>query len=43
LKLVYMALPEASRKWTMPSVGWDAALNPFAIMFAERMPGAAKK
>jgi putative transposase len=43
LKLVYMAIHEASRKWTMPIVGWKAALNHFAIMFAERMPGAAKK
>ena len=43
LKLVYMAIHEASRKWTMPIVGWKAALNHFAIMFAERMPGAARK
>jgi putative transposase len=43
LKLVYMAIHEASRKWTMPIVGWKAALNHFAIMFAERMPGAGKK
>jgi putative transposase len=43
LKLVYMAIHEASKKWTMPIVGWKAALNHFAIMFAERMPGAAKK
>ena len=43
LKLVYMAIHEASRKWTMPIVGWKAALNHFAILFAERMPGAEKK
>jgi putative transposase len=43
LKLVSMAIHEASRKWTMPIVGWKAALNHFAIMFAERMPGAGKK
>ena len=43
LKLVYMAIHEASRKGTMPIVGWKAALNHFAILFAERMPGAAKK
>ena len=43
LKLVYMAIHEASRKWTMPIVGWKAALNYFAILFAERMPGAGKK
>jgi putative transposase len=43
LKLVSMASHEASKRWTMPIVGWKAALNPFAIMFAERMPGAGKK
>jgi putative transposase len=43
LKLVYMAIHEASKKWTMPIVGWKGALNHFAILFAERMPGAVKK
>ena len=43
LKLVYMAIHEASRKWTMPIVGWKGAWNHFAILFAERMPGAGKK
>jgi putative transposase len=43
LKLVYMAIHEASKKWTMPIVGWKAALNHFAILFAERMPGVGKK
>jgi len=43
LKLVFMAIHEASKKWTMPIVGWKAALNHFAILFAERMPGAGKK
>ena len=42
LKLVSLAIPEASQKGTMPIVGWQAALNPFGIMFAERMPGAGK-
>ena len=38
LKLVYLAIHEASKKWTMPIVGWKEALNHFAIMFDGRMP-----
>lgn len=38
LKMVYLAIHEASKKWTMPIVGWKAALNHFAIMFEGRMP-----
>lgn len=38
LKLVYLAVHEASKKWTMPIVGWKAALNHFAIVFEGRMP-----
>jgi putative transposase len=38
LKLVYLAIHEASRKWTMPIVGWKAALNHFAIAFEGRIP-----
>jgi putative transposase len=43
MKLVYMAIHEASKRWTMPIVGWKAALNHFAIVFADRMPGGVKK
>lgn len=38
LKLVYMAIHEASKKWTMPIRKWKEALNHFAIMFEGRMP-----
>jgi transposase-like protein len=38
LKMVYLAIHEASRRWTMPIVGWKAALNHFAILFENRMP-----
>ncbi|HUR52529.1 MAG TPA: IS256 family transposase [Gemmataceae bacterium] len=38
LKLVYPAIHEASERWTMPIVGWKAALNHFAIVFEGRMP-----
>jgi transposase-like protein len=38
LKLVYLAIHEASKKWTMPIIGWKAALNHFALVFEGRMP-----
>jgi transposase-like protein len=38
LKIVYMAIREASRKWTMPIHHWKQALNYFAILFEDRMP-----
>jgi transposase-like protein len=38
LKLVYMAIQEASKRWTMPIRRWKEALNHFAIMFEGRMP-----
>jgi putative transposase len=38
IKLVYMAIHEASKKWTMPIPNWKAALNHFAILFEDRMP-----
>ena len=37
LKLIYMAILEASKKWTMPIRDWKAALNRFTIQFEERM------
>ncbi len=37
-KSIYMAINEASKKWTMPIPKWKPALNHFAIMFEERMP-----
>jgi putative transposase len=41
LKLVYLAIHEASKKWTMPIGGWKAALNHFALMFEDRLPATA--
>lgn len=38
LKIVFMAIREASRKWTMPIRKWKEALNHFAIMYESRMP-----
>ena len=43
LKLVYMAVHEASKKWTMPIHHWKQALNHFAIMFEGRMPELTSK
>jgi putative transposase len=38
LKIMFMAIREASRKWTMPIRKWKEALNHFAIAFEGRMP-----
>ena len=43
LKLVYMAISEASKKWTKPIHNWKAALNHFAILFEDRMPELISK
>jgi hypothetical protein len=43
LTLVYLAIHEASKRWTMPIRGWKAALNHFAILFEDRLPGRGKK
>ena len=38
LKLVFMAIREASQKWTKAIHHWKQALNHFAIIFEGRMP-----
>jgi putative transposase len=38
IKLIFMAINEASKKWTMPIHHWKEALNHFAIMFEKQMP-----
>jgi len=38
LKIIFMAIREASRKWTMPIRHWKQALNHFAILFEGRLP-----
>ena len=37
-KLLYLALNNISRKWTMPIHDWKAPLNRFTIQFEDRMP-----
>ena len=36
-KVVYLAIEEASSKWTMPIHNWKAALNRFMIEFEDRL------
>ena len=38
LKLIFMAIREASKKWTKPIPKWKDALNHFAILFEDRLP-----
>lgn len=38
LKLMYLALKNAAKKWTMPIRSWGQALNQFSIMFGDRVP-----
>ena len=37
-KLIYLAVQNISKKWTMPIQNWKAALNQFAILFENRVP-----
>lgn len=37
-KLMYLALRNASKKWTMPIPDWKKAINQFAIHFENRVP-----
>tara|TARA_B110000046_G_C12983749_1_gene394618 strand:+ start:88 stop:1383 length:1296 start_codon:yes stop_codon:yes gene_type:complete len=37
-KLLYLALRNIEKKWTMPIHNWKQALNQFAIIFADRFP-----
>jgi putative transposase len=37
-KLLYLALRNIAKKWTMPVHDWKAALNRFAIIFEDRLP-----
>jgi transposase-like protein len=38
VKLVFMALQNISKRWTMPLRDWGAALNQFAITYGPRVP-----
>ena len=38
LKVIYLAIQNIAKKWTMPIRDWKPALNRFAIEFADRFP-----
>lgn len=38
MKVLYLAIGRASKKWTMPIRNWGAALQRFAIEFGNRVP-----
>jgi transposase-like protein len=38
VKLVFMALQNISKKWTMPLRDWGSALNKFSIIYGPRVP-----
>jgi putative transposase len=37
IKIVYLAINEASKKWTMPVRNWKSAMNRFMIEFEDRL------
>ena len=37
IKVVYLAIQEASKRWTMPIRNWKPALNRFMIEFEDRL------
>jgi transposase-like protein len=38
MKLVFMALQNISKKWTMPLRDWGEAINQFSIIYGPRVP-----
>ena len=36
-KVIFLAIQDASKKWTMPIRNWKAALNHFMIVFDDRL------
>ncbi len=37
MKVIYLAIQSASKKWTMPIRNWKAAMNRFIIEFEEQL------
>jgi putative transposase len=37
MKVIYLAVEAASKKWTMPIRNWKLALNRFIIEFEDRL------
>ena len=40
-KILYLALRNISKKWTMPIQNWSGAMNQFAILFENRLPSGS--
>ena len=40
-KILYLALKNISKRWTMPIQNWSGAMNQFAILFENRLPGGS--
>jgi transposase-like protein len=38
MKVIYLAIENASKKWSMPLCDWKPAINQFMIMHLDRMP-----
>ena len=38
MKILYLALHQISKKWTMPIRDWKQAMSQFMILFADRVP-----
>ena len=38
LKLLWLGLQSAAKKWTMPIRNWSLTMNQFAIIFGDRLP-----
>ena len=38
IKIMYLALQNIAKRWTMPIRDWQQALNQFAILFDGRIP-----
>ena len=38
MKVVYLAIQAATKKWTMPIRDWKAALTRFTISYEDRLP-----
>jgi transposase-like protein len=38
MKLIFMALQNISKKWTMPLHNWGEAINQFSIIYGDRVP-----
>nr|WP_287401325.1 transposase [Candidatus Brachybacter algidus] len=42
MKSVYLAIREATRKWSMPIHNWGVVTNQFIIIFGERLTNFMK-